>query len=155
MEVRSVPTEVHIDEELGYGHVHVTEVLQFMMGEVESCNQMHGWYESDRTFGEDIALLHSELSEALEAFRDLRTEARLKFESPDGYAIVRTDDPNAARWIAAGQVPKPEGVGSELADTLIRLLDTCARYDINLFAEFRQKMDHNWTRPFQHGGKML
>lgn len=30
----------------------------------------HGWWDEERTFGEIIALCHSELSEALEAYRD-------------------------------------------------------------------------------------
>ena len=32
--------------------------------------KQHGWWDEDRTFGEVIALCHSELSEALEAYRD-------------------------------------------------------------------------------------
>lgn len=108
-----------------------------------------------RTFGDEIALLHSELSEALEAFRTWGTEPRLHFKSADGFAIVKVGDPNAARWIADGQVPKPEGVGSELADLLIRLLDTCEHLDVNLFQEYRRKMDYNETREVRHGGKAL
>ena len=35
--------------------------------EVHSNAVNHGWWEDDRSFGEIIALCHSELSEALEA----------------------------------------------------------------------------------------
>lgn len=33
-------------------------------------NHANGWFDEHRTFGEDIALLHSEVSEALEAYRN-------------------------------------------------------------------------------------
>ena len=56
---------------------------------------------------------------------------------------------------ALGFQPKPEGVGAEAADVLVRLLDTCIRYDIDLFAEWRRKVNYNWTRPARHGGKAL
>lgn len=46
------------------------EVLGNWMQEVASINEANGWYEDTRTFGEDIALLHSEVSEAFEGFRN-------------------------------------------------------------------------------------
>jgi hypothetical protein len=35
--------------------------------EVYAINQANGWFEDDRTVGDDVALLHSEVSEMLEA----------------------------------------------------------------------------------------
>lgn len=106
--------------------------------EVEELNREKGWYDKDRTFGDEIALLHSELSEALEAFRDWGTSDA-------------TGVPHAAN----DGNPKPEGIGSEFADVLVRLLDTCKRYDIDLFGEWRRKMDFNWNRPHRHGNRNL
>src|SRR5690606_38310134 len=51
--------------------------------------------------------------------------------------------------------PKPEGVGSEAADVLIRLVDTCRRYGVNLGEEFQRKLHYNSLRPHRHGGKNL
>lgn len=102
-------------------------------------NQANGWFEDDRTVGDDIALLHSEVSEMLEAYRDggLGDQTR-QLKNPE-----------------PGQLPKPEGFGAEAADVLIRLLDTCKRRNVNLAAEFERKLAYNKTRGHRHGGKVL
>lgn len=130
-------------------------VLRAMAAEVYEVNVANGWFDEDRRFGEDIALIHSEASEALEAYRDYGTETRLRFQSGGGYSLLPPDDPNAVRWLRDGAVPKPEGIGSEMADILVRVLDTCTRYDIDLFFEYRRKLDYNKTRGHRHGGKRL
>ena len=84
--------------------------------------------------GEKIALMHSELSEALEEWRD-------------GRGIGET-------YYNPGKPTKPEGVPSELADVVIRIGDFCARAGIDLDAAIAEKMAYNATRPHRHGGKL-
>lgn len=116
---------------------HMTLVLSTMQREVRDVNEANGWFDNDRTFGEDIALLHSEVSEMLEAFRTGRYEDQTE------------------PTIDATKMPKPEGVGSEAADVLVRLLDTCERAGIDLAFEFHRKMAYNATRGHRHGNKAL
>ncbi|NHN33513.1 hypothetical protein G9U52_27230 [Paenibacillus sp. S3N08] len=91
-----------------------------------------GWYEEPRTFGEVIALMHSELSEALEDHRNGRGLQEVYFEGE-----------------------KPCGIPVELADTVIRIFDTCGHLGIDLETAIRIKMDYNATREIRHGGKKL
>lgn len=137
-------------------------VLRAMQTEVREVNEANGWFDTGRTVGDDIALLHSEASEALEAYRDHGLDdatGRVGASSCFCRAVPsisggpcrhpRCDvGPNALP-------PKPEGFGSELADVLIRLLDTCERRGVNLAAEYERKVAYNRTRGHRHGGKNL
>jgi hypothetical protein len=120
------------------------QVINVMMQEVYNVNHDNGWFDADRRFGEDIALLHSEVSEALEEFRDNGTAPYVKIDG--GFLLVENQNYNGH---------KPLGVPSEMADILVRLLDTCHRYNIDLAAEFDAKLAYNRTRGHRHGGKQL
>lgn len=107
------------------------KTLEEMQAEVAEFVQAKGWNDKPVSFLESMALLHSEVSEAVEAWREWGTADVTEF------------------WEGA----KPEGVGSEVADIFIRLLDSCARFGVDLRREFERKMDYNRSRPYRHGGK--
>lgn len=112
--------------------------LKDMTAEVATNNQEKGWYDDPRSFEGDVALLHSEVSEAFEAFRKW------------GFKPVKT-----FQQTGEDLAIKVEGVPSELADIFIRLLDTCHRHRIDLEKEYEAKMKYNRGRSFRHGGKRL
>ena len=86
----------------------------------------HGFWEKERNFGEVIALMHTELSEAFEEYRH------------ETYYENGT---------------KPCGIPSELADVVIRIFDFCGGNDIDLEKIILEKMEYNETRPYKHGDK--
>lgn len=96
------------------------------------------------TWGDYVALLHSEISEALEAYRDRRLEDATRLPTCRNVRCERLNRSNprpgdADFGLGAPpcpaehlDLPKPEGVGSELADVWIRLLDMADVFEIPL-----------------------
>ena len=92
--------------------------LAELQREAHAIAKEHGWWDEERSFGDLIALVHSELSEALEEYR-LR-----EFYSYGsiGDMVVAYGAPES----------KPEGVASELADVVIRVADMAEHYGVDL-----------------------
>lgn len=89
--------------------------------------QRKGFYDPPPSVESRLCLIHSEVSEALEAYRD------------DAMATT------------LGEKGKPEGLPSELADIVIRVCDFAGHLGIDLEREIRLKSDFNETRPPKHG----
>ncbi|MCX4313777.1 MAG: hypothetical protein OSJ83_08015 [Clostridia bacterium] len=93
----------------------------------------HGWWDNPRTPGELLMLVVSEVSEAFEEVRN-------------NHAMTET---------YYSEKGKMEGVPSELADVVIRVMDLAEYYGIDLEKTIAEKHAFNKTRPFKHGGKKL
>ena len=128
--------------------------LEQMIDESHKLAAMMGWHEEAIPFPQAAALLHSEVSEAFEAWRKRGFESwnvRTLKTSTDCPACQAQTDPKAPE--CEDHPDKPEGVGSEFADVFIRLLHYCRYYGIDLRAEYERKMRYNRTREHRHGGK--
>lgn len=85
----------------------------------------HGFWEKPN-FAEKVALIHSELSEALEADRQPGVQPSDKLEGVTA-------------------------VAEELADAVIRIFDLCGHLQIDLEKVVLAKMAYNASRPHLHG----
>lgn len=88
----------------------------------------HGFWDKPPEFGTAIALIHSELSEALEEHREGKNAYYVENGKPEGYAV-------------------------ELADAVIRIADLCGALGIDLEEAIAKKMKYNESRPCLHGKK--
>lgn len=94
-----------------------------------------GWYENEDADNvvTKLCLVHSEISEALEEYRNGKGLDEIYY-NPD-------------------KPDKPEGFVVELADAMIRIFDICGRNNLDIDGAVRLKMAYNKTRPHRHGGK--
>jgi len=97
-----------------------TKTLGEMEAEVEAYCRDKGWYDQEVPFPTAMALLHEEIAEAGRAWRDHGLEDATKLTFSDAGFTTKIGN------------PKPEGVGSEFADVLIRLLDDSTRYRLGI-----------------------
>jgi NTP pyrophosphatase (non-canonical NTP hydrolase) len=118
--------------------------------EAQKCSweisEAHGWHEREplKANGEvqvanvalKLALVHSEVSEALEELRKGNLEKGVYYNMADA--------PSA----------KPEGFGIELADAIIRILDIAESLRIDMEECVRIKTAYNSSREYRHGNKL-
>jgi NTP pyrophosphatase (non-canonical NTP hydrolase) len=119
-----------------------------------------GWHDKPVAFGDAITNIHGELSEAWEDYRNNKPLNEVFYKCKSKQVCCNMKDGICltapfCNYITRCQHAKPCGIPSEFADVLIRVLDNCYMYDIDIDKVVQEKMEFNKTRPFKHGGKII
>ncbi len=85
----------------------------------------HGFWQDEKNDGEAMALIHSEISEALEA--------------------MRNGNPSSSKIIEFSSVEE------ELADAVIRIMDYAFGKDLDVAGAILAKIEYNQNREYMHG----
>lgn len=119
-----------------------------------------GWWESPPSIPEALCLIHSELSEALEEYREgnplVYGTCALAAEDCKFSGVCDRIGYQGIREESDIEGPcKPEGIAVELADVILRTLDLMAYLGVDVDAVVMAKHRYNIGREYKHGGKIL
>ena len=111
--------------EFGFAGLLITD-LKVVMKKIHQNAVNHGWWETPND-AEFVALMHSELSEALEAMRNHNPPSK--------------------------KIPEFLNAEEELADCIIRILDYAEGRGLRVPEAMVAKINYNIGREYRHGKK--
>lgn len=143
----------------------MTKTLGELGAKAHQLTKRDGFWDEDHDPARKLMLIVSELGEAIEELRAGRgiTEIHNSWHSTPhlrglsdltmtgGKSFLHYGTPaqrevSDADYLAAGFIAKPEGFPIELADVILRTLDACHAWGIDIDEAVARKMAYNATR---------
>ena len=113
--------------------------------EVYEASKLKGFDVKKENLGQTLCLIHSEISEALEAIRKNRYANLSYFEIDDKkFSDIVSFESNFKTCIK-------DSFEDKIADTFIRLIDLVGAFDIDIDRHIELKRRYNSLREFKHG----
>lgn len=132
--------------------------LQGQIGAMNASRGFHGAAERPEEYRADywnkkLFLIVNEAVEAQDQLREGHAIDEEYVSYPDSLVAEVGADPERLDALLRenGQLAKPEGVPSELADIIIRTMDLAEEAGIDLEKAIETKLAYNNTRGFRHG----
>lgn len=109
-----------------------------------------GFFDSEKNIGEMLCLIHSEVSEALEADRK---DSYANWDNFNAELKAQEKGGHKDAWKTAFDLHIKDTFEDELADIMIRVMDLAAFKGIDLESHIEAKMNRNALRERKHGKK--
>lgn len=131
--------------------------LNELAAQIYEANKEKGFWDQERNIGESLMLVVTELSEGLEAHRAGRHADLMAFEDnlPDvePFEVITEVGTYTEYFKKSFKDNIKDTFEDELADSVIRLLDLCGGFGIDIQTHVDLKLQYNRTRPRLHGKK--
>lgn len=115
--------------------------------EIHQNNKDKGFYEGKKNIGEMLCLIHSEISEALEADR----KNLHAVNQEELFYVDNMEELEESYFKSEFKASIKDTFEDEIADTMIRCLDLCGFLKIDIQKHIEAKLYFNKLREHKHG----
>jgi NTP pyrophosphatase (non-canonical NTP hydrolase) len=120
--------------------------LDYLIDRIHSNAKAKGFWDGPQNFGEKLMLVVSEAGEAVNSHRKGIHADLTRFRN-----VLASYDDKEKYFDRVFESHIKDTVEDEIADTIIRLLDMCGGYNIDISTHIRLKMKYNSSREHKHG----